>query len=104
MLPAFVIAVAASAAFLPPDDPGFDRCLDPRLGVRLEWPRPETGAATTYLLVKRLDRSGRWRPWLNTRHANPPFTLTLQTPLARRSRFAWMVFEVEGRRLGKGAW
>ena len=43
-------------------------------------------------------------PLVEPRHANPPFTLALQAPLARHSRFAWMVFDVEGRRLGKGAW
>jgi hypothetical protein len=104
MLSALLLAaIAAGTAFLPPDDPGFRHCLDPSHGIRLEWQRPEDGAAT-YLLVKRLDAEGRWHPWLSTRRADPPFILTLHSPLARESRFAWMLFEVKGKRRSEGSW
>jgi hypothetical protein len=77
----------------PPDDPQFAHCLETSNGVRLAWEPPREGLRI-YLLVKRLDESGNWRVWLKTERANPPFTLTLHTPAARHSRFAWMLFGV----------
>jgi hypothetical protein len=96
-------AILAGTALLPPDDPGFRHCLDARHGVRLDWPRTRDGAQT-YLLVKRLDAAGRWHAWLSTQRADPPFLLTLHSPLAQQSRFAWMLFEVKGGHRAEGRW
>ena len=105
MLPALflVAAITGSPAVLPPNDPTFGHCVDPRNGVELDWKRPDDGAIT-YLLVKREVGPGHWRPWLKTQRAEPPFTLTLQSPLARQAHFAWMLFEVEGHHMHKTSW
>jgi hypothetical protein len=104
MVAALLVAAALAAEIvLPPDDPEFQHCIDPGDGVRLDWRQPDNGART-YLLVKRLDDNGAWRPWLRTERADPPFTLTLKSPLAHRSRFAWMLFEVENGRRSEGEW
>jgi hypothetical protein len=90
----FAATIALPAAVAPPDDPAFARCLDPRRGIELEWQPPPDGVRI-YLLVKRSDETGRWRPWLRTKPAaDPSFTLTMHSPLARHSRFAWMLFGV----------
>ena len=92
-----VLLVAANIALpspvAPPDDPGFSRCLDPHRGIQLDWEPPPDGVRI-YLLVKQADEKGQWRPWLKTQPADPSFTLTMHSPLARRSHFAWMLFGV----------
>jgi hypothetical protein len=96
-------AIASSAAFLPPNDPDFKHCIGASQGVRLEWRPPDNGALT-YLLVKRLDDHGQWRPWLRTERAKPPFTLTMHSPLGRQGRFGWLLFSVKGHQRTEGAW
>lgn len=105
MLPAlfFAAALTGSPAVLPPDDPSFAHCLDPQHGIELNWNRPDDGAIT-YLLVKREVGAGDWRPWLKTQRAEPPFTLTMQSPLAHQAHFAWMLFEVEDHHMRKTGW
>jgi hypothetical protein len=95
LLPLLVAAnIVLPSAVAPPNDPGFTRCLDPQRGIRLDWEPPPDGVRI-YLLVKRSDEKGQWRPWLKTKPAaDPSFTLTMQSPLARHSHFAWMLFGV----------
>jgi hypothetical protein len=105
MVPALFIAagITSSVALLPPNDPDFRHCIDASQGIRLEWQPPDSAAAT-YLLVKRLDDSGRWRPWLKTERAKPPFTLTMHSPQGRQGRFGWLLLYVEGRQRTESSW
>jgi hypothetical protein len=105
MVPALVMAPAltSSAALLPANDPDFKRCIDADHGVRLEW-QPPDDHTSTYLLVKRLDTDGQWRPWLRTERADPPFTLTMGNALGRHRRFAWLLFSVKGRQRTESRW
>ncbi|HEV2548713.1 MAG TPA: hypothetical protein VGU20_15335 [Stellaceae bacterium] len=97
-------AVPLPSPTAPADDPDFSHCLRTSDGVRLAW-EPSSDGLRVYLLVKRLDESGNWRVWLRTERANPPFTLTLRAPAARRSRFAWMLFAVTPeQQIKRGEW
>ena len=78
----------------PPDDPDFTRCLKPDGGVQLQWSSTDSGA-TTYLLVKRRYEGGDWRTWVKSYVKNPPFTLRMQSDLARNGDFAWVLFGVD---------
>lgn len=106
LLPLLVVVnLALPSPVAPPDDPGFTRCLDPQHGIELDWEAPPDGVRI-YLLVKRTDKTGRWHPWLKTKPAaDPSFTLTMHSPLARHSRFAWMLFGVTAQNeLVHGEW
>jgi hypothetical protein len=79
----------------PPDDPGFDRCLRPWDAVDLEWtPQPEPGIAT-WLIIKRRNELGEWRPWISTYVRGSRFSLNMQNRLARSADFAWILFAVD---------
>jgi hypothetical protein len=94
MLELLIAFLVPPTPTLPPDDPGFEHCIDPGPALELRWRPPDDGAAS-WLLVKRRYENGAWRTWLKSYVSSPPFSLNMQDGLARNGDFAWLLFGVD---------
>jgi hypothetical protein len=91
-----VALLSVPPSLQPQDDPGFEHCVRPEDdAVRLRWSPQEEPGVATWLLVKRRDDSGEWRPWVKSYVKGPPFTLAMRSPTARNGDFAWALFAVD---------
>jgi hypothetical protein len=94
MLALLISLLAAPTPTAPPDDPGFEHCIDPGPAVHLQWSAGDAAGAS-FLLVKRRFEDGAWKTWFKSYVKDPPFTLYMRGPLARNGDYAWLLFGVD---------
>lgn len=95
MLALLIALLAPPTPTTPPNDPGFEHCIDPGPALHLQWSASEDDGVSSYLLVKRRYGEDEWKTWLKRYVKEPPFTLNMQGRLARNGDFAWTLFGVD---------